>query len=142
MKELVRGAAFVSALSMPANPVLTQSASACESPPDLVSPLETGMFIVSTYHTTGVAGSDRVIQLQWPSELKVPISGVPRGRADGAEKSMAFNIPSATASMKRGDGSFDQVSFPRFSIFLGGVIFIHFTLAYPLLEECRNLEKF
>lgn len=114
MKNLIRGAALLSALSIPASPALTQNAAACELPPNLVSPLKTGPFIVSTYHTTGVPGSDRVIQVQWPSGIRVPISGVPPGRTDGAERGISFTIPSGKLSMQNTAGELHEVTFPGF----------------------------
>lgn len=131
MKKFLLGSTiFVAALFVTESPAFTQNAAACELPPGLDSPLEAGPFIVSTYHTSGVPGSDRVIQVQWPSEIKVRISGVPPGRTDGAERSMAFNIPNATASVKREDGSIDHVPFPNFLVFLEGGVDL-----YPLYSS-------
>lgn len=130
MENIIKGAVLLSALSIPANPAFTQNAATCELPPNLVSHLENGPFIVSTYHNTGVPGSDRVIQVQWPAEIKVPVSGVPPGRADGAERNMAFNIPSGKVSISNEDGNSHQVSFPRFSVFVGGGVDL-----YPLYSR-------
>ena len=114
MKMMVKGVALLSTIYMTANPALSQNTAACELPPNLVSPLETGPFTVSTYHTTGVPGSDRVIQVQWPKDIKVPISGVPPDRTDGAESVMGFHIPDGEFSILNSRGKREGVSFPKF----------------------------
>lgn len=130
MKNLIRGAVLLSALSIPSSPALTQNVAACELPPSLVSPLETGPFIVSTYHTTGVPGSDRVIQVQWPSNIRVPISGVPPGRIDGAERGISFTIPSGKLSMQNAAGELHEVTFPDFFFSVNGGVDL-----YPLYSS-------
>ena len=81
----------------------------CDIPSEWYTKLESGPFIVSTYHTTGIVGSTRVIELQWPKELKTPISGVPPGRTDGAERSMGFE-------------NLSYRGLPKFDIFLSGAV--------------------
>jgi hypothetical protein len=130
MKNIIRGAALLSALSISANPALTQNAAACELPPNLVSPLETGPFIVGTYHTTGVPGSDRVIQVQWPSEIENPLSGVPPGREDGATRTLLFHVPSGSVLIQNEHGGNEHVTFPRFSVLVGNGVDL-----YPLYSR-------
>ena len=116
LRRLAKGVLLLSVLSAPAHPALTQNASACKLPPNLVSPLETGPFVVSTYHTTGVARSDRVIQVQWPRGVRVPISGVRPGRTDGAESGISFNIPAGEITTRDEQGNVIRIGFPKFSM--------------------------
>lgn len=60
--------------------------------PQFAGPFKRGSLIVSTYHSTGIPGSNRTIEVDWPSALKVPISGVPPERDDGAERTMIFDF--------------------------------------------------
>jgi hypothetical protein len=118
LRRLVKGVILLSVLAAPAHPALTQNASACKLPPNLVHPLETGLFIVSTYHTTGVAGSDRVIQVQWPRDIENPLSGVPTGRTDGATKTLLFAIPAGEITARDEQGDVVRIEFPKFSVFV------------------------
>lgn len=130
MKNLIRCAALLSALSVTASPALTQNAAPCELPPNLVSPLETGPYIVSTYHTTGVPGSDRVIQVQWPRDIESPLSGVPPGREDGATRTLVFNIPNGEVSVPGENVSINQSPFPSFTVLVGNGVDL-----YPLYSS-------
>ena len=121
---------MLSALSTSANPAFTQNAAACELPPSWVSPLETGPFIVGTYHTTGVAGSDRVIQVQWPTGIVYPLSGVPPGREDGATRTLLFHVPSGQVLIQNEHGDNEHATFPRFSVLVDGAADL-----YPLYSS-------
>jgi hypothetical protein len=133
-RRLAKGVLLLSVLSAPAHPALTQNASACKLPPNLVSPLETGPFVVSTYHTTGVAGSDRVIQVQWPRGVRVPISGVRPGRTDGAESGISFNIPAGVIRGRNEQGEITQIGFPQFSMSAGNGVD-----KYPLYSKLGSI---
>ncbi|MEM7294655.1 MAG: hypothetical protein AAF420_14840, partial [Pseudomonadota bacterium] len=113
---------------------LSQNAAACELPPNLVSPLETGPFIVSTYHITGVPGSDRVIQVQWPSGIESPLSGVPPGREDGATRTLVFNVPNGEVSIPIGNGGMSQAAFPNFTVLVGNGVDL-----YPLYSSLGSV---
>lgn len=54
--------------------------------------IERNELIVSTYHTTGIPGSTRLMELSWPSGARRGPSGLPIGQAFGPEQSMGFTI--------------------------------------------------
>ncbi len=53
------------------------------------------------------------MELTWPADLKGPLSGVPPGRSDGAERTMGFDFV-RTDSLPNTDGSI--VEMPTFSL--------------------------
>ena len=91
-----------------------EGAESCRSIPQFTGPYEIGPFVVSTYHTTGTPGTDRVINLTWPDDLKGPLSGVKSGPTDGAESSMGFDFKNVMSLPDPETG--ELVQLPTFSI--------------------------
>ncbi|MGR3608642.1 MAG: hypothetical protein ACU0BN_07255 [Sulfitobacter sp.] len=115
-----------------ASQAFAADAAVCDLPEGLSSSIETGTFIVGTYHKTGIPGSERVIQVHWPKSYKLPVSGTPTGRTDGAEAQMSFAIPRTVLNQQR-SGSLsakEKVEVPEFSLLVGNG-----AEAYPLYSS-------
>jgi hypothetical protein len=91
----------------------------CRSLPEFSGPYASGPFVVSTYHVTGTPGSTRVITLNWPDDLKVPLSGVSPGRTDSAEEAMGFDFNNGMSLPDPETG--ERFELPGFKLSIRGV---------------------
>lgn len=108
------GLAVMLATAAGSTSIAEEDAESCRSIFQFAGPYESGPFVVSTYHITGTPGTDRVIDLTWPKELKGPLPGVSPGRTDGAEEFIAFDFKNAMSLPDPETG--ERIQLPTFSI--------------------------
>lgn len=92
-KYLAISLAFLLNTTTGTPPRADEAQNLCRSLPHSSGPYMTRPLKISTYHVTGVPGSERLLELTWPSKDLSPFSGVGLKRNDNAWEGLTFYFP-------------------------------------------------